>query len=158
MVLLQVTAAGEAAKHESAKECKAILKKVLRRAQALKDKHPVWCDQQLIISHDDAPFFTGIGDMPGNPGEEYIVIEQPPASPDCHKVIEHPIHSIKSRFRKAFTQLLGRVTHAKARQLLIDVIKEAVSQESVMKDAGSLPATLESIGNNGGGWADTGLR
>jgi hypothetical protein len=83
-----------------------------------KEKHIEWCDLELIISHDNATFVTAIPELPFNPGENYQVIQQPLASRDCHKVVEQ----VKSRFRHAFTQLVGRVSQRAA----LDLLKECV--------------------------------
>lgn len=155
---LQVKDKNGAAVHETAAECYLITKKMLEAAMRKKERHPEWRDQELYISHDNATFFTGIHDWPFNLGEGYRILNQPPASPDCHKVVEHPIHSIKTRFRHAFTQLVGRVSQLTAMDLLIECVKEAVDAISIKKDCDTLPATLASILRNQGGWADRGLR
>lgn len=155
---LQVKDKKQAALHETAAECLAITTRLLKKAMQKKQKHPIWRDQELYISHDRATFFEGIKDWPGNLGEEYHIMEQPPASPDCHKVVEHPIHSIKTRFRHAFTQLVGRVSQLRAMDLLIECVEEAVDAESIRRDCDTLPATLKSILKNRGDWADGGLR
>lgn len=38
------------AKHETAEEFQDMLKKLLKKAMDLKDKHPHWCDGELYIS------------------------------------------------------------------------------------------------------------
>lgn len=145
------------AKHETAEECSGILKKIIEKAQRLKEKHPQWCDEKLYLSHDNASFFTA-AEMPDGLGEVYHLIEEPSSSPDCHKIVEHPIHPIKAAFRKRFTQLTGKVAHERAMQLLEECAKDCVNAQSIQNDISTLNATFRSIVTNGGDWADEGLR
>ena len=62
------------------------------------------------------PFFTGIKDWPEGCGDIYHVIMNPPKSPDCAKIIDHPIHAIKSHFKKKFTQSVGKISARKAEE------------------------------------------
>jgi hypothetical protein len=131
---------------------------MLEVAMRKKENRTEWCDLELVISHDNATFFTAIPELPFNTGENYQVMQQPPTSPDCHKVVEHPINSIKSMFRHAFTQLVGRVSQREAMELLVECMEEAVNAESIRADCDTLPATLMSILENEGGWADREFR
>ena len=154
---LQVKDGDHEAVHETAEECADIVKKLLRAAQRMKEAHPLWRDQDLYISHDNACFFT-TAELPAGAGEVYKIINLPPQSPDCHKVVEHPIHPIKALFRKSFTQLTCKVSHRRAMSLLEDCVREKVNKESIMDDCLTLNDTLRSIERNGGDWADPPLR
>lgn len=74
----------------------------------------------------------------------------PSKSPDCHKVVEHPIHPIKARFRDHFTQLAGKVSHTRAMELLQECVKENFVHCNMIKDIASMKSTLESIINKWG--------
>lgn len=158
LAFLQIKKDGETlAKHETAEECSGILKKIIKKAQLLKDNHPEWCDKELYLSHDNASFFTA-AEMPDGHGEVYHLIEEPSSSPDCHKIVEHPIHPIKAAFRNQFTQLSGKVAHERAMQLLETCADDCVDAQSIKDDISTLNATFRSIIRNGGDWADEGLR
>ena len=148
---------GKVATHETAEECGEIFKKILRAARKAQFRHPVWCDEELYISHDQATFFTR-AEMPEGEGEVYHLITMPPGSPDLHKVVEHAIGYVKPRFRKEFTQLLGKVGHHRAMELMEDVLREAITQDSIQKDAESMVDTIKSVLKNKGDWADTPFR
>ena len=156
-MLLQVKSGDHEAKHETAEECTDMFKKILRAAQRKKEGHPIWCNQELYLSHDNATFFK-YAKKPSGEGEVYTIIRPPPNSPDCHKVAEHPIHAIKALFRKTFTQLVGKVSHRRAMDMLVECVKEAVDAESISDDCLTMNETLRSIKKNGGDWADPGLR
>lgn len=154
---LQTKDEDHVAKHETAEECADIFKRLLKKAQKAQEGHPMWCDRDLYITHDNASFYTAAV-LPEGEGEVYHLIQMPPNSPDCHKIIEHPIHPIKARFRHAFTQLKGRVAHTRSMELLVECLKESVNIESIQKDILTLNDTFHSIIRNGGDWADKGLR
>lgn len=97
-------------------------------------------------------------ERPDGEGELYSVILNPPKSPDCAKVIEHPIHAIKSHFRKEFTQMVGKVSAVAAMELLEGCIEACVDVGSIRDDIRTLPATLKQIFARQGDWADTLLR
>ena len=150
---LQVKSGDHLSAHETAEECRDITAKLIQRALALQEKHPLWCEQNLYIYHDRASFFTGIEEMPPGEGETYHVIVNPPHSPDCAKVIEHPIHAIKRLFAKEFTQMVGRVGAQRAMRLLEECIEAAVTLKGIRDDVLTLPATLKAISARRGNWA-----
>jgi len=152
-VRLQVKTGDHLSAHETAEECRGITDKLIRRAQALKDQHPIWCDQELYIYHDRASFFMAIEDMPEGYGETYKVIVNPPKSPDCAKIIEHPIHAIKRMFAKEFTQMVGKVGAHRAMQLLEECVEAAVTIKGIRDDVLTLPATLKEVFARKGNWA-----
>lgn len=154
---LQTKDGDHVARDEPAQECSEIFKKLLDRARSMREKHPIWADQDLDLSHDRATFFTA-AEKPEGEGEVYHLIEQPPKSPDFHKVVEHPIRPIKAHFREAFTQLSGKLWQQRAMRLLEECVEESVKQFSIEKDVISLRRTLQSIISNGCDRADTGLR
>jgi hypothetical protein len=78
----------------------------VRKAQKAKEGHRIWCDQELIISHDNATFFTG-AELPAGEGEVFHVLRVPSKPPDIHQIVAHPIHPVKAMFRKRFTQVKG---------------------------------------------------
>lgn len=156
-VPLQVKDSDKIATHETAEECGKMFKKILQAALALKEKHPIWCDEELYISHDQATFFVR-AEKPEGDGEVYHLITMPPHSPDLHKIVEHDIGYIKRIFRKEFTQLKGKVAHQRAMDLMEELLREAITQESIMKDVNTLFRTIDSVIRNGGDWAEIPLR
>ncbi len=96
--------------------------------------------------------------MPEGDGEVYQLITLPPHSPDLHKVVEHAIGYAKRTFKKEFTQLLGKVGHHRAMELMEEVLKEAITQDGIQRDAESMVHTINSIIKNRGDWADKPFR
>lgn len=154
---LQTKDKDHVAVHETAQECQDIFRRLLGKALRLKEAHPIWCDHDLYLTHDNATFFTA-AELPPGEGEVYKVIQMPAHSPDCHKIIEHCFHPIKSSFRHAFTQLRGKVGHARAMRLLEQCVEDSVKRSSIERDINTLNATFRSIIKNRGDWADRGLR
>lgn len=154
---LQVKDGSHVASHETAEECALMMSKLLRKAQKAKEGHPIWCDQELIISHDNATFFTA-AELPAGEGEVFHVLRVPSKSPDIHQIVEHPIHPIKAMFRKRFTQVKGVRSHERAMKLLEECIRDSVKVESIQANLRTYNDTLLSIIKNGGDWADIPLR
>ena len=97
-------------------------------------------------AHEDIPLADG----------QFI---KPPAhSPDIQKGIELPHGWIHKEFNKRFAADKRVNTVKKAIKLLIQVVKDKVTKESVRKLIDSLPDTYRSIIKNKGGWADRRLR
>ena len=148
------------AKHETAEECGKIFELLLAKAKRAKERHPLWrnVEDPIIFSHDNATFFTAAVLPDEGLGEVWRVLKMPAKSPDLHKLVEHPIHPIKSLIRKRYTQLTGKVSHTRAMALLEECVDEAVKASSIEKDVLTMHDTLQSVIKNGGDWAATPFR
>lgn len=157
---LQVKDGSHVARHETAQECSKIFKKLLDKTKAAKEKHALWSqvEDPIIFSHDNATFFTAAELPDEGLGEVWRVVNVPSKSPDLHKIVEHPIHPIKSLFKKKFTQLVGNVSSQSAMNLLDECVVEAVKARSIAADVETMPSTLSSVIANAGDWADTPFR
>lgn len=142
------------ARGETAEEFEDTMALVSRQVEALLPLHPQWAEQGAIYSWDNAAFHTR-AHLPAFEGRRLVI---PPKSPDIHKVIEHCFQPVKAAFRQAFGHRRRVKSVRQAMRLLEQVVAEVVDAQSVRDDCETIKATLLSIKNNGGRWADAGLR
>lgn len=142
------------AKGETAEEFQDILNEIVGRTRLLQLAHPTWHGDGAFFSWDNASFHRS-AHLPIGVGAR---LEIPPKSPDIHKVIEHVFHPVKQAFRRAFGRRRKVKSVKQAMLLLEQVVEGCVDAESIRRDCSTIRATLQTIINNGGDWADVGLR
>lgn len=77
-------------------------------------------------------------------------------SPDIHKVIEHPLNAFNRAWYPEFTAD-ARCTSCCSAMQLASTILHRTTADSIWRDLQTLPATLRSVIQRGGDWAEAGL-
>lgn len=89
LVPLQIKDSEKVATHETAEECGKMFKHIVKAAKKAQETHPIWRDQELYLSHDQATFFTR-AEMPEGQGEVYHLITMPRTHLICTNVWSIP--------------------------------------------------------------------